>query len=98
MKCYLPLLRPERMLFARERTGYRDDVASDTTGPLFGLFHYLQHRYNSLMKRTHDTLSPEQTVMALAHFAWCALVALRTAQQDGQAMSPLSTPAFYCAG
>jgi hypothetical protein len=24
------------------------------------------------------------------HFAWCALVALRTVQQDGQALSPLS--------
>lgn len=46
------------------------------------------------MKRTHDTLPPEQTVTALAHFAWCALVALRTAQQDGQALSPLSTHAF----
>ncbi|MDN8599752.1 DUF2913 family protein [Citrobacter sp. S2-9] len=46
------------------------------------------------MKRTHDTLPPEQTVTALANFAWCALVALRTAQQDGQAMSPLSTHAF----
>lgn len=32
--------------------------------------------------------------MTLAHFAWCALVALRTAQQDGQALSPLSTHAF----
>lgn len=46
------------------------------------------------MKKTHDTLPPEQTVAALAHFAWCALVALRTAQQDGQALSPLSTHAF----
>jgi hypothetical protein len=46
------------------------------------------------MKKTHDTLPPEQTVTALAHFAWCALVALRTAHQDGQALSPLSTPAF----
>lgn len=46
------------------------------------------------MKKTHDTLPPEQTVTALAHFAWCALVALRTAQQDGQALSPLSTHAF----
>ncbi|MCW5004366.1 DUF2913 family protein [Enterobacter roggenkampii] len=46
------------------------------------------------MKKAHDTLSPEQTVTALAHFAWCALVALRTAQQDGQALSPLSTHAF----
>lgn len=32
--------------------------------------------------------------MALAHFAWCALVALLTAQQDGQALSPLSTHTF----
>ena len=46
------------------------------------------------MKKAHDTLPPEQTVTALAHFAWCALVALRTAQQDGQALSPLSTHAF----
>lgn len=46
------------------------------------------------MKKAHDTLHPEQTVTALAHFAWCALVALRTAQQDGQALSPLSTHAF----
>ncbi|MCU6209142.1 DUF2913 family protein [Enterobacter cloacae] len=46
------------------------------------------------MKKAHDTLPPEQTVTALAHFAWYALVALRTAQQDGQALSPLSTHAF----
>lgn len=46
------------------------------------------------MKNTHDTLPPEQTVTALAHFAWCALVALRTAQQDGQALSPLSMHSF----
>lgn len=46
------------------------------------------------MKKTHDTLPPEQTVTALAHFAWCALVALSIAQQDGQALSPLSTQAF----
>lgn len=46
------------------------------------------------MKKAHDTLPPEQTVTALAHFAWCVLVALRTAQQDGQALSPLSTHAF----
>ena len=46
------------------------------------------------MKNAHDILPPEQTVNALAHFAWCALLALRTAQQDGQALSPLSTHAF----
>lgn len=46
------------------------------------------------MKKSHDTLPPEQAVTALAHFAWCALVALRTAQQDGQALSPLSAHTF----
>lgn len=46
------------------------------------------------MKKARDTLPPEQIVTALAHFAWCALVALRTAQQDGLALSPLSTHAF----
>lgn len=46
------------------------------------------------MKKTRDTLPPEQIVTALAHFAWCALVALRTAQQDGLALSALSTHAF----
>ncbi|MGS0639234.1 DUF2913 family protein [Citrobacter sp. VF227] len=46
------------------------------------------------MKKTHNTLPPEQTVTALAHFAWCVLVALRIAQQDGLALSPLSTHAF----
>ncbi|EEM5424845.1 DUF2913 family protein, partial [Salmonella enterica] len=46
------------------------------------------------MKRTHDILPPKQTVAELAHFAWCALVALRTAQQDGKALSPLSTHTF----
>ncbi|EIY0669872.1 DUF2913 family protein [Salmonella enterica] len=46
------------------------------------------------MKRTHDILPPEQTVAELAHFAWCALVALRTAQQDNQALSPLSIHTF----
>lgn len=46
------------------------------------------------MKKAHNTLPPEQTVAELAHFAWCALVALRTAQQDGQALSPLSTHTF----
>lgn len=46
------------------------------------------------MKKTYETLPPEQTVTALAHFAWCALVALRTAQQDGLALSPLTKHAF----
>lgn len=46
------------------------------------------------MKKNHDTLLPEQTVTALAHFAWCALIALRIAQQEGQALSRLSMHAF----
>ncbi|HIE4239711.1 TPA: DUF2913 family protein [Serratia marcescens] len=46
------------------------------------------------MKRTHDTLPPEQTVAELTHFAWCALIALRTAQQDGQALSSLTAHTF----
>lgn len=46
------------------------------------------------MKKTHDTLPPEQAVTALAHFAWCTLVALRTAQQDGQTASPLAAHTF----
>lgn len=46
------------------------------------------------MKKNHDTLLPEQTVTALTHFAWCALIALRTAQQDGQGVSPLASHTF----
>lgn len=36
----------------------------------------------------------EHTVSDLAHFAWCALMALRIAQQDGQALSTLTTHTF----
>ncbi|EHL5403992.1 DUF2913 family protein [Salmonella enterica] len=36
----------------------------------------------------------EQTVVDLAHLAWCALVALRLAQHDRQALSPLTTHNF----
>ncbi len=46
------------------------------------------------MKKTHNTLPPEQTVSDLAHLAWCALMALRLAQQDGQALSPLTIHTF----
>lgn len=38
--------------------------------------------------------TPEQTVTDLAHFAWCALIALRITQQDGQALSSLTVHAF----
>lgn len=46
------------------------------------------------MKKILPSSSPEHTVSDLAHFAWCALVALRTAQQDGQALSSLTTHMF----
>ncbi|MDR3104192.1 MAG: DUF2913 family protein [Yokenella regensburgei] len=44
---------------------------------------------------THSSLqSPEQPVADLAHLAWCALVALRLTQRDGQASSPLMAHTF----
>lgn len=46
------------------------------------------------MKNSYSPLPPEQSIADLAHFSWCALVALRTAQQDGQALSPLGIHAF----
>lgn len=46
------------------------------------------------MKKTHNTLPPEQTISDLAHLAWCALMALRLAQNDGQALSPLTIHTF----
>lgn len=46
------------------------------------------------MKKTHNTLPPEPTVSDLAHLAWCALMALRLAQQEGQALSPLTIHTF----
>lgn len=38
--------------------------------------------------------SPEHTVADLAHFAWCALVALGIARQEGKALSPLIEHTF----
>jgi len=46
------------------------------------------------MKNTYSPLSPEQSDADLAHFSWCALVALRIAQLDGQALSPLTIHSF----
>ncbi len=46
------------------------------------------------MNNSQTTASPERVVNDLAHFAWCALIALHTAQQEGQALSPLATHAF----
>lgn len=44
--------------------------------------------------KSNTTLPPEQTVTDLTHLAWCALVALRLAQRDGQVLSPLMTHTF----
>lgn len=38
--------------------------------------------------------SPEQTVTDLAHLAWCALIALRLAQRDGQSPAALGAHTF----
>lgn len=59
-----------------------------------GLFRCACCRYTPCMKKTDNTLPPEQTVSDLAHLAWCALMALRLAQQDGQALSPLTIHTF----
>lgn len=48
-----------------------------------------------VMNKTNLTaLPPEGSLADLAHFAWCALTALRLAQQDGQALSPLTIHTF----
>lgn len=46
------------------------------------------------MKKAPPSVSPEHRVADLAHFAWCGLVAFRTAQQDGQVVSPLAVHTF----
>ena len=46
------------------------------------------------MKKHPTVLPPEESMADLAHFAWCTLVSLRMAQQDGQALSPLSIHTF----
>ncbi|EKS6643047.1 DUF2913 family protein [Enterobacter hormaechei] len=46
------------------------------------------------MKKNHTALPPEESMADLAHFAWCALVGLRLAQLDGQALSPLTVHTF----
>lgn len=46
------------------------------------------------MKKNHTVLPSEESLADLAHFSWCALVSLRLAQQDGQALSPLTIHAF----
>ena len=46
------------------------------------------------MKKNHNVLPPEVSLADLEHFAWCALVGLRLAQQDGKAQSPLTIHTF----
>ncbi|MGJ3448832.1 DUF2913 family protein [Enterobacter sp. PTB] len=46
------------------------------------------------MKKNHTALLPEESLTDLAHFSWCGLVGLRLAQQDGQALSPLTIHTF----
>ncbi|UCQ27482.1 DUF2913 family protein [Edwardsiella tarda] len=46
------------------------------------------------MKTPTVLSSPECTVADLAHFAWCALVALGIARQEGKALSPLTEHSF----
>ncbi|MBM1020244.1 DUF2913 family protein [Enterobacter sp. A11] len=43
---------------------------------------------------THHSSAPEQTVADLAHLAWCALVALKLEQHEGQALSTLMVHTF----
>lgn len=45
-------------------------------------------------KANHIALPPKESLADLAHFAWCALVGLRLAQQDGLARSPLTIHTF----
>ena len=48
-----------------------------------------------VMNKTNLTaLPPEESLADLVHFAWCVLVGLRLAQQDGQALSPLTIHTF----
>ncbi|QLA06949.1 DUF2913 family protein [Enterobacter ludwigii] len=44
--------------------------------------------------KQNSIFTAEETLSALGHLAWCALVALRLAQRDGQALSPLMAHAF----
>lgn len=45
-------------------------------------------------KTNHTALPPEESLADLAHFAWCSLIALRLARQEGQALSPLTIHTF----
>ncbi|QLA06279.1 DUF2913 family protein [Enterobacter ludwigii] len=44
--------------------------------------------------KQNKTFTAEETLAALGHFAWCAVVALKLAQRDGQARSRLMAHAF----
>jgi hypothetical protein len=42
----------------------------------------------------NTTISSEQRAADIAHFAWCALIAMRLAQHEGQALSSLASHSF----
>jgi hypothetical protein len=46
------------------------------------------------MKSAITSTPPEQSLSDLAHLAWCGLIALKLARQDGLATSPLMTHTF----
>lgn len=46
------------------------------------------------MKTTSTAVPPSQSLTDLAHLAWCGLVALKLARQEGQATSPMMTHTF----
>lgn len=46
------------------------------------------------MKKHPTVLPPEESMVDLAHFAWCSLVSLRLTQQDRQALSLLTIHTF----
>lgn len=48
----------------------------------------------AMNKTNHTALPPEESLADLSHLAWCALVSLRLAQQEGQARSPLTIHTF----
>jgi len=64
------------------------DSTSNATGlhftPCLNLPAILTQVYSRPMKNSSPLFPPEQTAADLANLAWCALIALRLAQQEGQ--------------
>jgi len=74
------------------------DSTSNATGlhftPCLNLPAILTQVYSRPMKNSSPLFPPEQTAADLANLAWCALIALRLAQQEGQALSALTLHTF----